>query len=86
VNLTGIYKFSPPETASDGMPVFFNPAVVIANPVADIQAVERRWAAAAVACKYPVPDAATGCKMRKLIKGQPVCISIYQIISTLISD
>jgi len=49
VHLTGIYEISTAETTPDDLPVCFNPALVIANPVADIQAVEGRRAAAAVA-------------------------------------
>ena len=82
MNLTGKYKFSPPETVSDGPPVFFNPGGVISNPVADIEAVEGRRTAAAGTCKNSVADVDTGCQMRKLIKRDTICISMYQNSST----
>ena len=79
----GKYKFSPPETVPDGPPVFFNPGSVIANPVAHIEAVEGRWTAATVTRKDTVTDVGTGCQLRKLIKRDTVCISVYQISNTL---
>ena len=82
MNLTGKYKFSPPETVSDGPPVFFNPGGVIANPVADIEAVEGRWTAATVTRKNAVADVATGRQMRKLIIRDTVCVSVYQFSKT----
>ena len=82
MNLTGKYKFSPPETVPDDPPVRFNPGVVIANPVADIEAVEGRRTAAAVTCKNSVADVDAGCQMRKLIKRDTVCVSVYQFSNT----
>ena len=72
MNLTCKYKFGPPETVPDGSPVFFNPDGVIANPVAHIEAVEGRWAAAAVTRKDTMADVGTGCQMRKLIKRDAI--------------
>ena len=82
MNLTGKYKFSSPETVPDGPPVFFNPGGVISIPVAYIEAVEGRRAAATVTRKNAVADVGTGCQMRKLIKRDTVCISVYQFSNT----